>query len=264
MAVIESARQTVAAPVAKPRRFGLFSVVNPIDGGDQHWIVGGLTADGEECSQPLAGQINCGPSPAKQARSWFSDIEGDPWLTYMYETCKTVGRYAEAAGKLRTRFLAAEQSAVEEGLRQHVLVNAPTQPAIGNTIASAIGALEANAADQYGGQIILHMSPIGAAEAARFNLLTREGDHLETVGGSLVSVGNYGDEDQGNIATVYATGALDLYRGDLVESGPLFDFQGLHNDYYALVERAYAAVIDCFWAQALVPLCPCGGSGGPI
>lgn len=263
MTVIDNARQTVAAPVRKPRRYGIFSVVTPHDAGDAHWIMGGLTADGEECSKPLAGEITCGPTAQpKSARSWYSDLEGDPWVTYMYETCKTVGRFDEAQSRLRTRFLAAEQSAVENGLKLNVFAGAPTISNSGETIASLIGALEAEAAAEYGGQIILHMGPTAGAEAARFNLLHPVGDHLETVSGNLVSIGNY--EGAGLSGTVTATGALELYRSSLVEVPPQYGFNNNENDYYALIERAYAAVIDCYLMTGTVSLCGCGGTSGPM
>jgi hypothetical protein len=226
-------------------------------------MLGGLTAEGEQCSAPSSGLITCGPSATKQSRSWYDDIPGDPFLTYMYETCKTVGRVGEAQARVKKRFLAAEQSAVEQGLRQSILANLPslTAPA---TIAQAIGMAETEAAAQYGAQIILHISPTAAAEASRENLLRTVGDHLETVTGNLVSVGNYGTDIAGSV-TIYATGAMDLYRGDLVEIPPSID--RTTNDYFALVERAYAALVDCFGVSIPgIPLCACGdasSSGGP-
>ena len=85
-------------------------------------MLGGLTADGEECSTPLGDDHPLRSDTAtKTSRSWYSDIDGDPWLAYMYETCKTVGRFDESAAKLRTRFLASEQSAVETEFQDNVL-----------------------------------------------------------------------------------------------------------------------------------------------
>jgi hypothetical protein len=242
-----NARQTVAAPVRQPRRFGIFSVVDIVEGGDQHWMFGGLTADGEECSKPLGETIPCGPTPDKTARSWYSDIEGDPWLAYMFETCKTVGRYSEAAAKLRTRFLASEQSAVETEFQDNVLDNGISLGTF-STSGQAIAALEAEAAAEYGGQITLHMGAQAAADPYAFgtNGLLRVGDHLETISGNLVSIGNYHPDHVGGTSSmpiIYATGATTLYRSELVESGPVFT---MHNDYYVLIERAYAAIVDCF------------------
>jgi hypothetical protein len=256
--VIANARQAVVAPVRTARRFGLFSVVDPVDGGDGHWLMGGLRADGEQCSKPNIGTILCGPTAPKSSRSWYSDINGDPWLTFMYETCKTVGRVDESAGKLRTRFLAAEQSAAEAGLQANVLNGAVSVGAASTTVAAAIGALEAEAAKEYGGQVILHLPFTVAAEAGRFNLLQRQGDHLETVAGNLVSVGNYlaaADGGSAAIPVLYATGTIALYRGDLVEAGPVVD--RTTNDYFVLVERGYAALIDCFSMKATATLCGC-------
>jgi len=249
---IDGARQAVQAPSRAARRFGLFSVVTPVTSGDAHWLYGGMTADGEECSEPQWGAIDCGPSPDKVSRSWYSDIDADPWLTYMYETCKTVGRYGEAAARLRTRFVAAEQSAAEMGLVTQVLAGAPAVTPVLPGLGGAIAALEREANENYGGQIILYAPPEAALDAAPY--LIRVGDHLETLSGNVVSVGNYGDG-----TTVWASGALALYRSEVTLAGPvtgslytLPDGQGFSrtNDYYVLAERAYAAIVDCWSGQA--------------
>ena len=165
---VANARQTVSAPVRKPRRYGLFSVVDIVDSGESHWILGGLTADGEECSRPEGTDILCGPTPTKDSRSWYSDLDADPWLAYMYETCKTVGRFDESAAKLRARFLASEQSAVETEFQDNVLDTATGLGAFGS-VTQAVASLEAHAAAEYGGQIILHLGFLAAAEAFGHN-----------------------------------------------------------------------------------------------
>lgn len=266
MTAIANARQSVAAPVRKSRRYGLLSVADVVDGGEAHWIMGGLTADGEECSMPQTGTIECVPTATKTPRSWYSDIEAEPWLTYMYETCKTVGRYSESQAKLRQRFLASEQSAVEKGFQASVLSAASS---IGSftTISRAIAELEFAAADVYGGQPILHLPFQAAEEASRQGVLRVVGDHLETVAGSLVSVGRYDAGIFGTPSAVFATGGVVLYRSDLIESGPAVDMGNMENDYYVLIERAYAALIDCFVGVAQGALCECGvasGGGGPV
>ena len=272
MTAIANARQTVPAPVRKPRRYGIFSVVTPHDGGDQFWMLGGLTSDGEECSIPkFGGAPPCGPSSQKEARSWYSDIDGDPWFTYMYETCKTVGRYSEVGPKLRERFLASEQSAVEQGIQQAVLAGAQSADGPGDTVPSAIGALEDMIAQDYGGQGILHLPMRAGTEAARFGLLRQVGDHLETWAGNLVVIGNYDDDlfggTPGQNTCLYATGAMDLYRSDLVEVPPQYGFNNNENDYYALIERSYAVIVDCFVAVVNSGICSCtttDGGGGPV
>lgn len=218
---------------------------------------------------PLAGAINCGPSPDKSARSWYSDIDADPWLTYMYETCKPVGRYDDVVERLRTRFLAAEQSAVERGFQEAILQSAGGSLTGGSTLSSGIGALEDLAAETYGGQIILHLPMRAGTEAARQNLIRQVGDHLETWAGNPVVIGNYDSTvlggTPGTNTDLYATGAMDLYRSPLVEAGPVMLVA--NNDYFALVERAYAAVVDCFVSAVTVPLCDCGNGdsgGGPV
>ena len=248
---IANARQTVAAPVRQPRRFGIFSVVTVVDGGEGHWLMGGLTSDGEECSRPEGTSIVCGPTSPKDARSWYSDLDGDPWLAYMYETCKTVGRLDESAAKLRARFLASEQSAVETELQDNVLDNGTTL-GLYDSVDHAVAELEQYAASEYGGQIILHLGPVAASKAFGCNGLLRVGDHLETIAGNLVSIGNYHYDHVGGSAdtpVVYATGAITLYRTELIESGPVVNTNS--NDYFTLIERGYAALVDCFSANAL-------------
>ena len=193
---LANARQAVAAPVRKPRTFGLFSVVDIIDGGDSHWLLGGITADGEECSRPEGTSIVCGPTPNKDSRSWYSDLDADPWLAYMFETCKTVGRFDEAAARLRTRFLASEQSAVETEFQDNVLDTATSLGAFPSVL-QAVANLEANAASEYGGQITLHLGFQAAAQAFTSGAIHRIGDHLETNGGNLVSIGNYHADHSG-------------------------------------------------------------------
>jgi len=260
---VANARQSVQAPVRKPRRFGLFSVAEIVDGGEAHWMMGGLTADGEECSKPEGTSIICGPTPNKTSRSWYSDIDADPWLAYMYETCKTVGRVDEAAARLRARFLASEQSAVETEFQDNVL-DTGTSLGLSPSIIQAVGALEADAAAEYGGQITLHMGFLAAEEAFGSGGLVRVGDHLETHAGSLVSVGNYHPDHAGGSVTapvVYATGSVVLYRSALAEAGPVLGTAAGNvpsNDYYVLIERGYAALVDCYMASATGTLCDCG------
>jgi hypothetical protein len=261
---IVNARQTVSAPARQPRRFGLFSVVDIVDSGESHWILSGLTADGEECSRPEGTDILCGPTPAKSSRSWYSDMDADPWLAYMYETCKTVGRVNESAAKLKARFLASEQSAVETEFQDNVL-DAATSLGTFASPSQAVASLEAEAAAEYGGQITLHLGFLAASQAFAHAPLTRVGDHLETVGGNLVSIGNYHADHAGGSDTapvVYATGATTLYRSRLAEAGPVLGHAGAQNeysnDYYVLIERGYAAVVDCFTASAIGTLCDCG------
>lgn len=244
--VIANARQSVDAPVRRSRRFGVFSVVTPVDGADSHWLLGGLLADGEECSKPLSGTILCGPTAPKTARSWFSDAQGDPWLTYMFETCKAVGRFSEASGKLRTRFLASEQSAVEAGLEASVLAGS-TSVGTATSMAGAIGALEADAGANFGGEIIIWLPFALGEQAVRENLLVRSGDQLETVSGSPVVIGNFPTAG-GATKAAYGSGVIDLYRSGLVESGPFLG-ANLQNDYYTLIERAYGALADCWRAK---------------
>jgi hypothetical protein len=262
---VANARQMVPAPVRQARRFGLLSVADKVDSGEMHWMLGGLIADGELCSKPSAGTINaCTPTAAKASNSWYADLQGDPWLAYMYETCKTIGRFAESSDRLRTRFLAAEDSAVEAGFQTAVL-SAGTTVGTGAfpTVAAAIGALEANASQEYGGQVILHLPGLVAAEAVRAGIVQRFGSRLETVTGSLVVAGNYKADADGGSLTVpalYATGAVVLYRSELAESGQVYDFGANKNDYYTLVERAYSALVDCFRVKATATLCGCGGA----
>lgn len=269
MTAILNARQTVPAPTRTARRFGLLSAVSVVDGGDFHWVLGGITADGEECSKPLSGQIVCGPSDAKVARSWYSNIDGNPWLGYMYETCETVGRYSESADKLKARYAAVESSAVERGFQENVLTGA-TSIGTYDSVALAIGALEGFAAQEYGGQITLHLPFMVAEEASHAGMFERVGDHLETAAGNVVSIGNYEPTLGGNSPStpwLYATGSVNLYRSPLIENGPVLGVGGpanstMTNDYYALIERAYVAVVDCFMASAKAKTCGCGSGGG--
>lgn len=252
---LANARMTAPAPTRHPRRFGLFSVAEVVDGGTQHWMLGGLRADAEDCSKPSVGTIGCAPSANKSSRSWYSDAIGDPWLTYMFETCKTVGRFSESEAKTRTRFLAAEQSSVELGFQTNVLKNSTSIGAAAPNVTLAIAALEAKAAAEYGGEVTLHLPFVVAEEAVRVSLVQRFGDHLETVTGTRVSVGNYQPDLDGGSATapvLYITGEVVLHRSDLTVSGPVFD--RTNNDYFVLVERAYGALIDCFSMRATATL----------
>lgn len=255
---LASARLSVAPPERKARRFGLLSVVDLVDGGDPHWMIGGITSDGESCSSPRSANIVCGgPSAAKTPGSWYDDLDADPWLAYMYETCKTVGRYAEASSKLRARFLAAEQSAVERGFADNVL-SAAWDLGAQDTVGQAIGRLEAQAGETYGGQVTIHLPFMLAEEAQHAGMFERVDGHLETVAGNLVSIGNYLAADA-TAYKVWATGATTLYRSPVVEAGPVLGYSGglATNDYYTLVERTYGALVDCFMASATAALCGC-------
>lgn len=248
---VANARQTVKAPERKPRTQGLLQTVEVVDGSEAHWILGGLTADGELCSKPRIGQILCGALPAGQEKtsdSWYTELTGDPWVGYMFEKCRTVGRFEESESKVRERFLASENSAAERGFQTAVLANATAlSGGAATSIPQAIAALEASAADLYGAQIVLHIPFIAGAKAKA--VLEWQDDHYETAAGNLAVIGNYLATSNGGTTAapvIYATGAVTLYRSDLITGGPNYTAQ---NEYYTLAERAYAAVIDCFLAS---------------
>lgn len=250
---LAGSRQTVVAPTRAARRFGLFSVAEVVDGGEAHWVLGGLTAEGELCSKPRTGQVLCGalpPGSEKVSDSWYADLTGDPWIAYMYEKCRTVGRFDSSESKVRERFLGAEQSAAERGFQTNVLANAVALAGGAKpTISQGISALEAQAAQEYGSQIILHMPFQAAEEAKGKGLIERQGDHLETIAGSLVAVGNYLSTSNGGTATapvIYATGGVVLHRSELLQAGPEYTPE---NEYFTLAERVYAALVDCFLAS---------------
>jgi hypothetical protein len=162
-------------------------------------MLGGLLADGESCSEPDTVAIGCGPSGAKTSRSWYTEQHGDPWLAYMYETCKPIGRYSESQAKLKARFLASEQSSAEAGFQDNVLDLTATTVGTGaySTVGLAVAALETKAAMTYGGQITLYLPYAAAAEASQNGYIQQVGDHLETLGGNIVTVGNYHPDHSG-------------------------------------------------------------------
>lgn len=263
---VMTAPSFVAPLVVRPPRFGLLSVADVVDDADPHWRFGGVIADGDACTAPSYTQGPCAPTAEdKDIIDTYQWFESPPFGVYVLNGCKTVGRLDDASERARRALERGESFAVERGVQDLVFV--PNAEAVGTEavpIAVGVGMLEDLAAATYGGQITLHM-PRSVVTIGGDNLgVHREGDHLETLLGSLVSAGAYAPETgpEGETdapdgqAWIWATGQVRLVRGPIFAAPTTINTQT--NDFLALAERMYAPLVDCFVAAVLVQLTDVG------
>lgn len=111
--------------------------------------------------------------------------------------------------------------------------------------------IEAELADCYHGQGILHVPAVLSGQIAHSNLATARGGVLSTLSGNRVSLGSgyTGAAPDGTVtagvAWVYATGAAFYFRSDVVVHDPVSSFDRSVNTVEALAERRYLFGWDC-------------------
>jgi hypothetical protein len=129
-------------------------------------------------------------------------------------------------------------------------------------IAVALGALEAQLADCYHGQGVIHIAPEVLPTMRAWKLVEKEGNALYTIKGNRVVVGDgYTGSSPANEAPaagtswIYATGALFGYRAEVpLIKEAVEGFDRIENTHKMIAERVYVIGFECCHLATLVDL----------
>lgn len=203
----------------------------------------------------LTGTADVDPEyPTKTLPLGLDLVEGFPFIVYESAACGVGFSEAEARTHATERLLRHEQYWVEQRFAATVLNTADTTELNGGTalpLAQALGLLEQELADRYGGVGVLHARRnVAAVLAAYGKNLERDGDKLLSILDNVWSFGaGYPHVDPGggtaptaSQAWIYATGPVDIRRS---EPQIRTDFSSTRNIRMALAERAYVITADC-------------------
>lgn len=197
-------------------------------------------------------------------------VPGFNFSVYGGVNCRLVGYDREEAYEnLRRVFLANESKGVERALMETRFVDAPSgQPntwdaavdltPVSGAASPSVGLalLEDFAGQQYAGVPTIH-APRAVASLLSQDALEREGDRFFTkIGSKFVNGAGY-SPSSGPAGTtpaageywMYATGEIVVERGEIFQQNAQ---QVAFNEDYALVERTYRVVVDCFAAAVRV------------
>lgn len=269
-------RALVPGPTYAPAPFGLLSVAQVVDDPDPHWRNGikweatcspSASTTISPCSEvvdPAAapdGRRAATP-PVKSGDRGVPQAEGPAVTLYATHECAVVGRTQQAdldrAGMLLTN---GESRALESVLYTGETeagtlpenLQALAEPALGvagaSGLAHALGLLEDDLAQNYGGLGVIHATRGLALALVGERLAQRStnGARLETVLGTPISAGG----GYGTGTRLYATGAVVVYRG-APSAYPGVD--RAVNTSHVIVERTYAYGWDCLASYADVDL----------
>ena len=135
-------------------------------------------------------------------------------------------------------------------------------PAVtGADAAHALGELEADLADCYSGQGIIHVPRVALPTLAAWNLVEERDGRLYTTAGNLVVVGGGytgsgpdGSAPAAGTAWIYATGAVFGYRGDVQVTSPRDSIDRSANTMRMIAERTYVLGFECCHLAAHIVL----------
>jgi hypothetical protein len=292
-----------AAPPYTPLRYGLLSVAAPVVAGDPHWKNGFLRQPLVciPAFSSLLTPCNAtgGPSMSPSVTGGAPVLQSDVFRVWAWAPCSPVG-WGDDLADLRRRTEAAltngEGRAVEHvfwtgspvfptgspgTVYPHLAANTPVagtamgantvqRQSAATTVTSAavdvveaLGLLEGALAACYGAEGVIHVPRQALAQLSYCGLVTKDGQQLRTLGGTLVAA--YASNDRmapdGTTPTAgqtyfYATGAVAMVRSDIVDRGrqPAEIIGRTDNSTVYLVERAYAFTWDCCHLAAQVSL----------
>lgn len=276
----------VKAPAFTPLPYGLMSVTQMVtdDVDKVHWR-NGVQFQPDSCESANVTLAQCPvvtgyakdvtgeglPAKGSQAFTVYADIE-----------CSPVGNYWEEAVARATAALTnGEARAVERvfwtgdadtpsgaNVYPHLAANSSVyddttevllQPAATTIvtgavdIVEAIGLLESELAECYGGVGVIHAPRAALAHMAANHLLEKSGQMLRTVGGTPIAFGaGYsgtspaGETPAAGTAWLYATGAVALRRGEVfITSDRTAALDRNVNTLRLFAERTYVVSWDC-------------------
>lgn len=145
---------------------------------------------------------------------------------------------------------------------QDIVLQTVASPAVtGADAAHALGELEADLADCYAGQGIIHVPRVALPTLAAWNLVEERDGRLYTTAGNLVVVGGGytgsgpdGSAPAAGTAWIYATGAVFGYRGDVQVRSPRDSIDRSANTMRMIAERTYVLGFECCHLAAHIVL----------
>lgn len=224
----------VAFPTLEPLRFGLYSIANSVEPtgrwelGVEYEPIAGDRADlrAHECVTDYASEV--------ELRAGETTVEGIPFVVVGSYECGAQSRSLDEAEERAVLHLTAgEERAVEFAIATGVMGNEPTfqgaedltpTPGTSVGIVEAYSLIEAAQAFGNGSVGAIHSPRALAAPTDGIGLVTRHGQHLETLLGTKVAfgggydaanVGPAGEDPGANEFWIYGTGLPTIRRGDI-------------------------------------------------
>jgi hypothetical protein len=145
---------------------------------------------------------------------------------------------------------------------QDIVLQPTASPAVtGADVAHALGELEADLADCYSGQGLIHVPRHALPTLAAWNLVTERDGRLYTTGGNLIVVGGGytgsgpdGTAPAAGTAWIYATGAAFGYRSDVFFTDVRDSLDRSANTLSMIAERTYVLGFTCCLLAAHIVL----------
>lgn len=240
--------QLVEAPAVVPLPYGLFSVAQPRLTDDPHWRWG-VEFQSQAC---LTDGLTAGPCIQPDERDDLTPTECppvqqvEPFTVYSYNTDPVVGyTLEERLEQTRQRLINGEQYAAERHFWQTMVSDlGPAISMTGDSAGRILGYLEQILTEQYMGTGVLHMN----RQTATFlwEYLEVRGGTLVTKLGTPVVVGagyDTGRASTDNDYTIFGTGGLVIYRGDIDTRETAVN--RANNTVSYLAQRDYVVAYDC-------------------
>lgn len=270
----------VDGPPVQTLPYGLFSVaVFPPTDAQPHWQNGVQWETAAPCTAPR-GVVGdpCSPGPidsegAFEEAAGTEVVTATPFVARGLYRCKSLSHESEAA---RVRALNA-LLAWEERQVEQTIASGGSNPSFRGALVLEAGPVSvAEGVDLLSGYLATSHHSVGVIHAPRGIEATltrkvkieRRGQHLETVGGTLVVLGGgydlapYGPDGTpapDGTAWLYATGRPVVYRSEpFFTPGPDNEINISNNDRSIAANRTYVVGWDCGEAAVLVSVTPEG------
>jgi hypothetical protein len=270
----------VAAPKIAPSAFGLLAVVKPENSADEDQWIRGFSQEWEtEVSNlVLWDDTDVTVDVVGTRNTPVRHVKIKPFFIEATEDVSTLGFLAiDRVARIKRQIDGGTQKAIEQELwdgairkgesHENAALSSSTATVLGGGTAyspkRALAILEQGIAEysQFGEQGLIHMTrDVAALLSSNSQMLfhDKEKEHLQTLGGTPVVVGNgytgngpAGDDDEEASATnkwIYATGAVRVYLGkvDVVNDNLAqgYDVSGNANDMRLKAIRPAAVYFD--------------------
>jgi hypothetical protein len=284
----------VEPPPSGQSRYGLLEAATVVDSTDPHVAFGvqwqpncgtaHLTRAACEAGGSVSSESGVEAPGDKTVDDGVPLVVADTFTVYHLFECRPVGMSpSDLADRARTTFGSGEGRAVEAWMSTYLATHpdaVDVTPA-GGAVAplDGLGYLEQYAGANYGGQPTIHMDRDVATILASTAALSPSGGRLTTVLGSKVAAGGgYTLGDPSGAATaatdawMYVTGAVGLWRGDILSTDPVLDLARpetliaatnpnsnlqVRNALRVLLERPYVGGVECIVAAIKVTRSSC-------
>jgi hypothetical protein len=285
------ARQLIALPTAfTALPYGLWDTIQTPSPDGVHWQQGVTWEDrcptGDSTYDECLSVTGTGapPEPAAKTANVTQDSRGaTPFTVYARFDCSPIG-LGDAQRIAQDALSRVEQLQVEEAFWTgaaggqtvvfphlaadaevadgEIILQTVASPVVtGADAAHALGALEQELADCYGGQGLIHVPRSALATLAAWNLvrdvdgrLLTPGGNLIVAGGGYTGTGPDGSAPAAGTTWIYATGAAWGYRSDVFFSQVRDSLNRSSNTLQMLAERNYLIGFECCHLAAHIVL----------